>query len=553
MTHNDDEMMAQVEEAVDNIRVAQHPDGYINSYYTVHGLQDRWTNLRDMHELYCIGHLLEACVSYETLTHSGRLLEPVMKVVRHIDSIFGAEPGKKRGYPGHQEIELGLVRLYEMIKEPLLLKVAQYFIMERGTKDDNGQLYWDYEARERGNDPGDYNTMEMRPVYRYPRDYAYHQADCRLIEATELRGHAVRAMYYLTAATDLVRLTRHDGIRSALTRLWRDMVDTKMYITGSLGSIRQWEGFGPAYFLGDTEQGGICYAETCATFALIWWCQRMLRLQLSSEYADVMELALYNGFLGATSLDGQSFYYENPLRTHTNQPKERKRWFEIACCPPNVAKMLGNLGTLIFSADDYIVTVHLYIESTLRVPGSDAVVSMKTKAPWSGEVEITWTGTVALSLRIPGWANGYKSSAPGHVEDGYLHIPKDTNGTVEIFFSVEPRIFYANTKTGKNEVCIMRGPLVYCIEDVDNDVDVDNVALHEVSVKDGPPLKILTDEVITVVAKGQEFKNKHCTKLNDEHPWEQGEERELVFIPYYARANRGGNGGMTVCCYKARS
>lgn len=551
MSHPDDQMLAHVEEAVDNIRAAQHPDGYINSYYTVRGLKNRWTNLRDMHELYCIGHLIEACVAYETLTKSGRLLEPVLKVVRHIDSIFGAEPGKKRGYPGHEEIEIGLLRLYELTKEPLLQKVAQYFILERGTRDDKDQVYFDYEAWARGNDPKDYDTFEMRPVYRHPRDYAYHQADCKLVDTTELKGHSVRAMYYLTAATDLVRLTGHDGVRSALTRLWRDMVDNKMYITGGLGSVRQWEGFGPAYFLHDTEEGGVCYAETCATFAMIVWCQKLLRLSLNSEYADVMEIGLYNGFLGAVGLDGESFYYENPLRTYTNHLKERSRWFEVACCPPNVAKLLGNLGTFIFSTQDDIVAVHLYIQSSLKVPGTDAVVSIKTNAPWSGEVEITWTGTVALALRIPGWAGGYTSSVPGEVKEGYLYLPRATDGKAEIVFNMKPQIFYANTKTGKNEVCIMRGPLVYCIEDVDNDIDVDNVVVSTATVKDGPPLKISTDEVIPVIAKGGEFKAKNSSKLYDTQAWERSEDKDLTFIPYYARANRGGKGGMRVWCFKA--
>jgi DUF1680 family protein len=395
--------------------------------------------------------------------------------------------------------------------------------------------------------------MEMRPVYRYPRDYAYHQADCPLVEATEFRGHAVRAMYYMTAATDLVRLTEHNGIHSSLLRLWRDMVDTKMYITGGLGAIRQWEGFGPAYFLGDTEEGGVCYAETCAAFGLIVWCERMLRLRLNSEYADVMELALYNGFLGAVGLDGESFYYENPLQTYTNHGKERSRWFEIACCPPNVAKLLGNLGAFVFSMQDDVVAVHLYIESTLRVPGTDAVVSIKSKAPWSGEVKISWTGSVALCLRIPGWARGYESSVTGQVRDGYLYLPRAADGNVQVVFHMEPRLFYANVKTGKNQVCIMRGPLVYCIEDVDNNNDVDNIALSSASIRDGKPLKVLADEVIPVVARGRELKNRNSTKLYDDHPWEENDEKDLVFIPYYARANRGGKGGMRVWCFKAQA
>lgn len=545
-------MMATVEEAVDNIRAAQHSDGYINSYYTVRGLDNRWTNLRDMHELYCIGHLIEACVAYETLTNSGRLLEPVMKVVKHIDSIFGAEPGKKKGYPGHEEIEIGLLRLYELTKEPLLLKVAQYFILERGTSDEKGEIYFDKEAWARGNNPADYNTFEMRPVYRRPRDYAYHQADRPLVDTTELLGHSVRAMYYMTAATDLVRLVNPPGIKSSLDRLWRDMVDRKMYITGGLGSVRQWEGFGHPYVLGDTEEGGVCYAETCATFGMIVWCQRMLRLNLVSEYADVMEVGLYNGFLGAVGLDGETFYYENPLRTFTGRPKERSRWFQVACCPPNVAKLLGNLGAYIFSVnDEHQVVVHLYIASTIHVPGSDAVVTLNAKAPWSGEVEVSWTGTVALVLRIPGWASGYKCSADGgKVKDGYLYLPEGTDGKVEIVFNMEARKMYANPRTGKNEVCIMRGPLVYCIEDVDNEVDIDNVALSSGSIRDGAPLEIQGHEVIPVIAKGSELKSLDASKLYTDKPWGPGKEKDLVFIPYYCRANRGGQGGMRVWCFR---
>lgn len=552
MQHPDEAMMSAVEEAVDNIRAAQHPDGYINSYYTVRGLKDRWTNLRDNHELYCIGHLVEACVAYETLTSNGRLLEPVMKVVKHIDSIFGSEPGKQRGYPGHEEIEIGLLRLYEMTKEPLLLKVAQYFILERGTRDDKDEIYFDKEAWARGTDPRDYNSFEMRPVYRRPRDYGYHQADATLAQTNEIKGHSVRAMYYLTAATDLYRLTGNVEVKDALDRLWRDMVDKKMYITGGLGSVKQWEGFGHPYVLGDTEEGGCCYAETCATFGMIVWCQRMLRLELNSEYADVMEIGLYNGFLGAVGLEGESFYYENPLRTFTGRPKHRSRWFEVACCPPNVAKLLGNLGPYIWSVKDDRVAVHLYIASTLRVPGSDAVVEMKTDAPWSGDVEMSWTGKVALSLRIPGWSQGYKASVEGgYVKDGYLYLPETTDGSVHISFQMEPRKMYANPITGKNEVCVMRGPLVYCVEDIDNaDLDIDQMAILDEPVKDGSPFRIMDHEVTPIIARGRALNASGSRKLYQHEPFEKSEERDVVFVPFYARANRGGNGGMRVWCFQ---
>jgi DUF1680 family protein len=547
MKQKDDALMATVEEVVDMIRSAQHPDGYINSYYTVHGLDKRWTNLRDMHELYCLGHLIEACVAYETLTKSGRLLEPVMKAIRHVDSIFGDEPGKKRGYPGHQEIEIGLLRLYELTKEPLLLKLAKYFILERGQKDANGEIYFDHEAKARGTDPYDHMGTEMKAWYSQPRDYGYHQADCPIVDATEVKGHSVRAMYYYTAATDLVRLTDNTKVKTALERLWRDLIDTKIYITGGVGAMRQWEGFGPRYVLGDSEEDGTCYSETCACFALIFWCQRMLRLGLDAEYSDIMEVGLYNGFLGAVGLDGGSFYYQNPLRTYTGHPKQRNTWFEVACCPPNVAKLLGMLGSLIYSFKDDYVVIHLYIESTFAVPGTDIVISQKSKMPWSGDVEINVQGTTGLALRIPGWAEGYTCSVAGRVEKGYLYIPPSTDSKIKLTLPLKPRKMYAHPKTNKDEICIMRGPLVYCIEDVDNEVDVDNIALVDGPLREGEPTTIATvEDVVPIIAAGKELV-RGPSSLYQSQPWQYSpDEKPLVYIPYFLRANRGGNGGMRV-------
>ncbi|KAL3447122.1 hypothetical protein BJX65DRAFT_98070 [Aspergillus insuetus] len=546
MKNEDQELLATVEEAVDMIRAAQHPDGYINSYYTVLGIDKRWTNVRDMHELYCLGHLTEACVAYETLTNSGRLLEPVLKALRHVDSVFGLEPGKKRGYPGHQEIEIGLLRLYELCAEPVLLKLATYFISERGHRDAKGETYFDHEARARGGDPYDHMGNEMKAWFQHPRDYSYSQSHCPLIEATEIKGHAVRAMYYFIAATDLVRLTGDDKIKTALDRMWTDMTETKLYVTGGIGAMRQWEGFGGKYVLGDTEESGTCYAETCACFALILWCQRMLQLELNVKYADVMEIGLYNGFLGAVGLDGGSFYYENPLRTYSGHRKKRSNWFEVACCPPNVAKLLCCLGSLIYSTKANIVAVHLYIESKISVPGTDVVISQTTSMPWSGDVQITVKGRTALALRIPSWAEGYTSSIEGEVRSGYLYIPEAENLEVRLSFQVKARKIYPNPALGKDEICIMRGPLVYCIEDVDNDVDIDHVGVLDDSVSDAEPIDIAAVKgVIPVRATGREVV-KGKPELYASNPWKYGEEKSLLYVPYFLRANRGGNGGMTV-------
>ncbi|SPO06043.1 uncharacterized protein DNG_08732 [Cephalotrichum gorgonifer] len=544
-------MMAAVEEAVNMIRGAQYEDGYLNSYYTVKGIDKRWTNLRDDHELYCFGHLLEAVVAYETLTGNGRLLEVAMKVCKHLDSVFGTEPGKKQGYPGHQEIEIGLLRLFELTKNPLPLKLAKYFILQRGQRDDKDEVYFDKEAFARGADPYDMMGTEGKQWYHGDRDYGYQQADGPLVDATEVKGHSVRAMYYYTAATDLVRLCADSDsevaqLRPALDRLWRNMVDKKMYVTGGLGSVTQWEGFGPAYVLPDLESEG-CYAETCAAFALINWCSRMLRIDLRAEYADVMETALYNGFLGAVSQDGDAFYYQNVLRTRTGEPKERSKWFGVACCPPNVAKVLGNLGSLIYFHDSErgLVAIHQYIGSELKVPGTDVVITQKTSMPWDGRVTISVSGSVDLALRIPAWAEGWTSSVEGKVENGYLYVTNPGEAEVHLDLPIKATKLYAHPNTGKDEICIRRGPLVYCMEDVDNDgVDIDFTQLIDGPVRDGTNITISgLDQVVPVIAQGRQLTAEKSDGLYRAQAWtyEKGA-RDITAIPYFLRANRGGNG-----------
>jgi len=364
-------------------------------------------------------------------------------------------------------------------------------------------------------------------------------------------------MYYYTAATDLVRLLGDSSseaakVKLALDRLWRDMVDKKVYVTGALGSVRQWEGFGPAYNLNDLETDG-CYAETCATFALINWCQRMLRLELKSEYADVMEIGLYNGFLGAVSIEGDAFYYQNVLRTKSGCPKDRSKWFGVACCPPNVAKLLGSMGSLIYSikSEEKLVAIHLFIESELRVPGEQVVITQQTNLPWSGQVVITVKGTTGLALRIPNWATDtYDCSIKGVTKDGYLYIEPMSDYQVTLNLPVAPRKIYANPMTGKDEICIARGPLIYCIEDVDNsDVDVDNIILLDGPLDDGQSLGIAgVDDVATVTASARQLQTPSTvSSLYTSTPWKYEDNvRQVVAVPYFLRANEGGNGAMRV-------
>lgn len=558
MKYPDEKMMATVDEAVEMIRNAQHEDGYLNSYYTVHGLDQRWTNLRDMHELYCLGHLVEATVAYETLARTGKLLEVVMKALRHVDSIFGAEEGKKRGYPGHQEIEIGLLRLYELTRDPLPLKLATYFLNERGQHDENYEIYFDHESRARGADPYADMGSEHKSWYHGPRDYGYHQAAQPLTEQSELEGHSVRAMYYYTAATDLVRIRGGSDeyslqIMRALSSLWRDLVDKKIYVTGAIGSVTQWEGFGPAYVLNNLESEG-CYGETCAAFALIMWCQRLLKLQLRSEYADVMEVCLYNAFLGAMSASGDAFYYQNVLRTLADEKKERSKWFGVACCPPNVAKLLGSLSSLIYSYDPIkeLVAIHLYVQSKISVPNTNVQVSLETNMPWDGQVSIhVKGGPIRLALRIPSWASAseYTCSVPSELKHGYLHVETTSDIVVDLNLPLKARKVYTHPKLGKDEFCIMRGPLVYCIEDVDNeDMSVDDLALLDVGVKDGESTEIASiQHVVPIVAQGRQLERPNEDALYTSRPWlYEATARDVVAIPYFLRSNRGGNGAMRV-------
>ncbi|KAI8300571.1 hypothetical protein K4K59_001451 [Colletotrichum sp. SAR11_240] len=565
-TNHNESMRRVVEETVDMIREAQHPDGYLNSFYTVRGVENRWTNLRDLHELYCLGHLYEATVAYERLSNSGRLLEVAMKSIYHVDSVFGREEDKKRGYPGHQEIELGLLRLHEMTGEPLALKLAKYFILERGTQDHKGEVYFDHEAFARGADPYDGLGSEVKGWFHGPRDYAYNQADRPIGEQTEVKGHAVRAMYYYAAVTDLVRLEAGSDpevaeCKQALQRLWRNMVDCKIYVTGAIGAYRQNEGFGDAFVLNDLEMEG-CYGETCAAFGLIVWCQRMLQVELRSEYADVMENCLYNGFLGAVSSDGEAFYYQNVLRTRTGQHKERERWFGVACCPPNVARLVGSLGSFVYSVDraEGLVAIHLYVQSELELElaGKGVKVSVMTEMPWSGEVVIRIDGITKLALRIPDWVQDqeYTCSLPGELKNGYLHITdilKDTE--IRLSLPTTAHRLYAHPMTGKDEVCLRRGPLVYCLEAVDNaGVDIDHIALEDKRApEEGSPVSIATtDNVIPLHVTARTLDNMGVStgktnRLYGPKAWEYGvQPLRLTAIPYFLRANRGDDGAMRV-------
>ena len=305
MSHPDPKLEAQLDEIIAMMSAAQMSDGYLNSHFIRVEPENRWKNLRDKHEMYCAGHLLEAAVAHHQATGKESMLNALRRYAHHIESQFGREEGKKRGYCGHEEIELALIKLFRLTKEKRYLNLAQYFIEERGTQ----PHYYDLEARARGEDPS---------KYYFGGDYTYLQAHRPVREQSEVAGHAVRAMYLYSAMTDLARETNDESLLEACKKLWRHLVTKRLYVTGGLGSSSSNEGFTSDYDLPDES----AYAETCAGIGLMFWAHRMLNVTGDSQYADVIERVLYNNVLSSVSLDGKLFEYVNPLASNGDHQRE---------------------------------------------------------------------------------------------------------------------------------------------------------------------------------------------------------------------------------------
>ncbi|TGO28832.1 hypothetical protein BPAE_0022g00220 [Botrytis paeoniae] len=414
------EIDTAVKELVDMIRSAQQDDGYLNIHFTVVEPGKRFTNIRDLHELYNAGHLIEAALAHNQYYGNDLLLEPILKYVDLLSLTFGPNPKQKHGYPGHPEIELALLRLYEKTRDPKHLNLARYFIDERGNpKGQDGRHYYDVEAEVRGDRPD-----EMPKYFPEKRSYWYQQAHKPIVQQETIEGHAVRAMYLLTAVSDLVRVDKSEDTetkRTAVERLWNNMVQKKMYLTGGIGAIKQWEGFGIDYFLpSGTDEGG-CYSETCASIGVMMLAERLLQLDLDGKYADIMELCFYNAVSTGMSEDGSEFTYVNQLASSDTDLSRRAEWFTCACCPPNVSRLLGYIGGYLWtsSSDEknhtVEVNVHTYASAVLSIPVDEHTVQLeqKTDWPWDGNIRFDLKSPEAISttirLRIPGWAEKWTS------------------------------------------------------------------------------------------------------------------------------------------------
>jgi DUF1680 family protein len=472
-SHPDDELAAMVDHVIALLEQAQGDDGYLNVYYTVVKPGKRWTNLRDNHELYCAGHLIEAGVAHAQATGSDRLLNVVRRYADYIATVFGRDAGKKRGYCGHEEIELALVKLYRQTGDSKYLNLARYFVDERG----QSPYYFDIEARERGDDPASY----------WAKTYDYCQAQHPVRELSRVAGHAVRAMYLYSGVADIVAETGDPELLAASERLWKHLCGANMYITGGIGPSSHNEGFSTDYDLPNLT----AYAETCAAIGLVFWNHRLLHIDLDGRFADIVERALYNGTISGVSLDGKKFFYENPLASDGTH--HRQDWFGCACCPPNLARLLASVGEYVYSESELGLAVNLYVQGTGQaVVAGDVALGIKqtTRYPWDGSVRIELTPSHAaefeLRLRIPGWCRSHVIAVNGKradavVESGYAVVKRtwDEGDVIDLTLDMPVERVVANpgVKADQGRVAIARGPVVYCVESADNPSGASNIEL----------------------------------------------------------------------------
>ena len=487
--HADAELEATADGAIDLVCSAQLDNGYLDTYYILNGMDRAFTNLQDHHELYCFGHLTEGAIAYYEGTGKRKLLDAVCRFADYVAKRFGRQDGQVRGYPGHEIAEMALVRLYETTHEQRYLDLAQYFVEERGRQ----PYIFDIQAAERAKREGN----EQYKPNDDPNRYAYYQAHKPVAEQSEAVGHAVRAGYLYSGVADVARLTGDPDLLAACKTLWRNIVDKKLYITGGVGGTSHGEAFSFNYDLpNDTA-----YSETCAAIALAFFARRMLEIEPNSQYADVMEQALYNTVLAGMAMDGKSFFYVNPLEVvpeacHKDSRKDhvkpvRQKWFGCACCPPNIARIVESIQQYAYTVNESTLFTHLYIAGRAQVAlgGQSLSLDMASNLPWQGKgtatVHIAAPAVPAtLAFRLPAWAGGASASsafsASGestgaierHVHDGYLYFTGQWHDgdTVDFDLPMPVHVVAANPNVREDagKVAFTRGPITFCAEERDN-------------------------------------------------------------------------------------
>ena len=533
--HNQD-LAATTNGVIDAIAGAQRPDGYVHSYFALDREHLRYSDLTTQHELYCAGHLIQAGIAHRRATGNGsRLFAVARRFADHICDTFG--PDASEGVDGHEEIELALAELYRETGDRKYLDQSIYFLEARGRQ------------------------PSLMPAVPGAYDRSYYQDHLPVTDQTEVVGHAVRATYLATGMMDAALESHRPDMARAATNLWESAFERKAYITGGLGARYEGESFGDDYELPNET----AYAETCAAIGGVFWSWRMLCRTGDAKYADAIETALYNGALSGVSLDGTEYFYVNPLTSRGGY--ERAGWFDCACCPPNIARLLMSLPGYFYSTSEDSLWVHLYAAGGVRasLPDAGAIeIEVETRYPWDGDIRLKIVeapaSPVALRLRIPGWCDGAtvtvngQDAPPDAAPGTYLEVNRRwTQGDVfslSLPMPVRKLSSHPQVTTNQGRMALARGPLVYCIEAVDHpNIDLSDISLDRLNDVHARRDRDLLGGVTVLRTTGERLPEPSGeTAQGPAARSDQNDELEKVpitAIPYYAWGNRG-SGAMQV-------
>ena len=552
----DSKLEKYLDDLIEKIAAAQEDDGYLYTARTINpdrphvwAGRKRWDSVSILsHELYNMGHLIEAGIAYYLATAKRKLLDVAIKIADLIDKDFG--PGKIERIPGHQEIELALFKLFKITNDEKYLKLAKYFLDIRGSID----LF----------EHPDYLTQLKNDNPKLQRKNAleYNQNHKKIIDQDEAVGHAVRAVYMYSSVTDVVALFNDSKYRSAINKIWDNVVSKKMYITGGIGSRAHeyGESFGDDYELPNFE----AYSETCAAIGNIFWNHRLFLLHGDGMYIDDLERTLYNGLLSAISIDGKKFFYSNPLASKGNV--KRKSWWLYPCCPTNIVRFMPQIPSYIYAVGKATIFINLFIGSSTKIELQDTEVSVtqETNYPWEGDVKITVSLTqvkeFSIAIRIPGWTQNkpvpsdlYYYLRPNDLEinlkinnepadfrikKGFAEIRRtwNSNDVIDLKMPMPIRRVLCHSKVENNtgKVAIERGPIVYCIESLDNKVEsiFDFILKDDASLRENYRSNLLNGIVVITGTINYLNRNQNNQEISNN-------KQDFLAIPYYAWSNRG--------------
>ncbi len=517
-SEKNDQAVEIIENAIDLIIKNSDENGYFNSHFLVAEKENRF-RLRECHELYCAGHLIEAAVAYYELTGKDRFLNAVKKYADYIERAFKIDNTAAFITPGHPEIELALVRLYKATGEKRYIELAKYFIDKRGNCDEPG-IYTDW--------ANEYYSQDEIPVR----------------ERKTAEGHCVRALYLMCAAADIAYIYKDNDLKTACERFFDSIVNKRMYITGGVGSSNMGESFTIDYDLPNRT----AYAETCAAISLAMFAERMLKFGADSRYSDIIERTMYNGIMSGISLDGKSFFYENPLEIDPDfnnintSTKVKERFpitqrvevFDCSCCPPNIMRFVASISGLIYGFDDNTVYINQYMNSEGDVNGIK--ISQKTDYPNNGKITVRCNSNKKqIAFRIPCWCKSFNINKKYSIKNGYAYVDLDSEENIELELDMPVRIISANRRihSDAGRIAVMRGPVVYCAEGIDNGADIKSIALPAESV-----FELAESEFLLPILKTEAYRPFESDSLYYEAV-DDYEKIPLTLIPYYAFANRG--------------